>query len=136
MSDPVFPAFVFDRRSEIEREQGYLLAGQLFIELPGAAGKEPSQLNKRHKRLIVDLISRLKQSAASGQMPANSVLIGWRGGRKPENAVDTDDNVAMAPWLDRCVVIALRIAESLGDEIAVDSDLMRQLGLGPWGWRQ
>jgi hypothetical protein len=33
-ADPVFPDFVFDRLTEVEREGGYLLAGQLIVNQP------------------------------------------------------------------------------------------------------
>jgi hypothetical protein len=55
------------------------------------------------------------------------MVIGWRGGKRPANAVDVENDEIMKAWVDRSVIIALRVDYDRRDYVVADSDLMRQL---------
>jgi hypothetical protein len=124
MSKPIMPVFAFERRMDIERECGFTLAGQLVVDTP-----RKHVHNKRSKQTIVNIIATLKRMAAAGQLPDGrmAMVYGWPGGRKPHDAVDTDDDAVMAAWAALSLVIALRLGESFGDQIPIDSDVMQQM---------
>ena len=127
---PVMPAFMFERRSHVEHEAGFILAGQLVVDLP--KGTEPTE---RHKRMVQDIINQLTAEARSGFMPADAVVCGWHGGTKPPNAVDTnidtnDDKIIRA-WIERSLTIGVRVdPRPPSDEgPRLDSDALAQMGL-------
>jgi hypothetical protein len=55
------PAFLFIRLRDIEVEGGYVLAGQLILDLP--KGTKPK---KKHERYIRDIIGHLTDQFRSG----------------------------------------------------------------------
>lgn len=124
MSKPIMPVFAFERRKQIEREGGFMLAGQLIVDIRKEdANKESS------KQTIKCIIQLVKQAAGRVPDGAHAIIFGWPGGSKPANAVDTDDDAAMTAWVRRSTVIALRIGEIDDDDmVTIDSDVMRQMG--------
>ena len=76
------PAFVFERRSHVELEAGFVLADQLIVDIP--KGTKPKV---RHQRMVNKIIQRLTAEAQSGRMPTDALIFGWDGGVKPPNAV-------------------------------------------------
>jgi hypothetical protein len=92
---PEMPAFVFERRRHVEQEAGFILAGQLIVDIP--KGTKPKG---RHKRMIAKIVQQLTAEAQSGHMPVDALVFGWRGGLKPPNAVDTHDDEMMSDWVE------------------------------------
>jgi hypothetical protein len=122
---PVFPAFVFQRRSHVENEAGFILAGQLIVDIPKST--EP---NEHEQAMIQGIIKQLLAKVKSGSVPADAELIGWRGGAKSENAVDIDNNELMSAWADRSLIIALRVdTRDSGEGLHLDSDVLAQMGM-------
>ena len=115
------PVFVFQRRPHIEREGGFTLAGQLVVDVP----KEHAD-KKRSRKLIMSIVFELEQARVAGRL-SGDMTIGWRNGRKPDDAVDVHDDAVMAPWAARSTVIALRLGGVAGDKIPIDSDAMSQI---------
>ena len=58
------PAFVFERRSDIELETGLILAGDLVIDIP-----KHVQLEERHQRLIMENIVGLLIKMTNPERP-------------------------------------------------------------------
>ena len=121
---PVMPAFVFERCSHVEREAGFILAGQLIVDLP-----KDTKIEGRHESMIQSIITQLLAEARSGFMPADALVSGWPGGTKPDNAVDTDNDALMTPWADRSLNIALRIYLRDDGIVCTDSDMLAHMGL-------
>jgi hypothetical protein len=121
---PTMPVFVFGRRSDIERETGLILAGQLIVDIPKT--KTPK---RRQQRMIAEIVERLTADARSGQMPADAMVYGWPGGSKPANAVDVDNDALMASWAKDRLVIAVRVDPRDDGHLRVDSDMLLQMGL-------
>jgi hypothetical protein len=116
------PVFAFQRRSDIERETGFDLAGQLIVDIP--KGREFK--NKRNKKLLQEIIRELQQMAAADRMPPDALLFGWANGRKPDDAADTSDDALMTAWAKRSINIVLRLGDPLGDgSILIDNEAMR-----------
>jgi hypothetical protein len=119
--EPTFPLFVFARRHDIEIEAGFVLAGNLIVDIPKGL------MGHRQKKMIQKIIGGLL--ARSSEMPDDALVYGWAHGAKPADAVNVDDDAQMAAWADRCVKIGVRIDPRNDGKIRVDSDLERQLGL-------
>jgi hypothetical protein len=113
----VYPTFVFDRRHDIELETGVVFAGTLVIDLPN---KKPKQSDIQ---LIEEIIQHVLEAARSGQVPINGMMFGWDGGRKPINAVDTDDDTLMAAWAKDRLHIVVRINPRNDGLLYVDSEI-------------
>jgi hypothetical protein len=90
---PVMPAFVFDRRRSAELEAGFVLAGQLIVDLPKRRSLKP-----RHARQVGAIVQMLVAEARSRGLPEDGMVIGWAGGVKPEGAVDVHDDAIMGAW--------------------------------------
>jgi hypothetical protein len=120
----VMPLFVFDRRSHVEREAGFILAGQLFVDVPNKA-----KLKGRDHRNIREIIGHLTSEAQSGRMPIDGMVVGWHGGVKPPNAVDVRDDAIMAAWAAKAVSIVVRIDPRKDGRMRTDSDMLRQMGM-------
>jgi hypothetical protein len=120
MGEEIYPVFVFDRRHDIELETNIALAGTLFVE-------------RRHEQMIPEIMRQIIEARRSGQMPTNSITIGWDGGRKPINAVDTDDDALMAAWVKNCLSIRVRIDPRINPRKGVfapfDSEMLADIGL-------
>jgi hypothetical protein len=123
---PVMPAFVFQRHSHVEQEAGFILAGQLVVDLP--KGTEPTE---RTKGMVQDIVNQLTAEARYGFMPADTVVCGWHGGAKPPNGVDIDNDDLMSAWVERSLTIAVRVdPRPPSDEgPRLDSDALAQMGL-------
>jgi hypothetical protein len=121
---PTMPVFVFGRRSDIERETGLILAGQLIVDIPKT--KKPK---RRQQRMIVEIVERLSAAARSGQMPADAMVYGWPGGCRPANAVDVHNNALMAAWAKDRITIAVRIDPRNDGHLRLDSDMLLEMGL-------
>src|SRR5271169_4802999 len=100
----IFPMFVFDRRSHVEREVGYILAGQLIVDIPDA-----KTLKRRHQRLVEEIIDQLIADAQSGRMAEDALVFGWHGGARPPNAVDVTNDTIITAWVKRSMVIDVRV---------------------------
>jgi hypothetical protein len=81
-------------------------------------------------RMICQIIQRLSAIAQSGRMPNDALIYGWPGDCRPANAVDTNNDEIMTAWVDRSLVIGVRV-DPRGDtnSLRIDSDMMRQCGL-------
>ena len=122
---PIMPAFVFERRSHIEREAGFILAGHLIVDIP-----KTKKLRGRDQRMINQFIQRLTTDAQSGSMPADALVFGSHGDVKPPKAVDTKNDAIMSAWAARSVSITVRIDPRPFDgRMRVDSEVLRQMGL-------
>jgi len=121
---PTMPLFVFARRRDIEIETGLILAGQLIVDLPKR--KKPK---RRHQQMIAEIVQRLTAEARSGQMPDDVLVIGWHGGRRPDNAIDVDNDALMAAWAKERVVIGVRVDPRNDGLLRIDSDMALQMDL-------
>jgi hypothetical protein len=120
----VMPAFVFVRYRDIELEGGFVLAGRLFVDIPAR-----SKPKKRDWRMVQTTIRELATRARSGSMPQDAIIVGWPGGEKPPNAVDTRNNEIMAAWAEKSTVFAVRVDPHNDGLVRFDSDLLASLGL-------
>jgi hypothetical protein len=121
----VMPAFVFHRRRHVELEAGFILAGQLIVDIPKT--KKPKE---RDRRMVMKIIQQLTAEAQSGRMPIDGLIFGWHGGVKPPNAVDTNDDAIMSAWADRSMIIGVRVDPRPNDgSLRLDSDALAQMGL-------
>ena len=121
-TNKVFPGFALQRRRHVELEANLLLAGQLIVDIPRAL-KE----TRGHRRMVKDIIRTLLEYRRSGTMPDDSMVFGWRDGKRPANAVDVKNDEIMKAWVDRSLIIALRVDYDRRDYVVADIDLMRQL---------
>jgi hypothetical protein len=127
----VMPAFVFERSRHVELEAGFVLAGQLIVDIP------KGKLKGRHKRIVQGIIQRLTTEARSGRMPTDALVFGWHGAAKlakeglarPPNAVDTSNDEIMSAWAARSIVCAVRVDPRNDGLMRFDSDVLRQMGL-------
>jgi len=125
----IFPAFAFQRRRHVELEAGFILAGQLIVDIPKPKGTK--KLKRRHQRLIEGIIQQLTARARSGLMPDDALVWGWHGGARPPNAVDTSNDAIIAAWAKRSVVIGVRVdrRQPHPDGPRLDSDALAQMRL-------
>jgi hypothetical protein len=65
----------------------------LYLDGPKLNG---AGLPKKTRKEADAIVPRLTKAAQSGLLPHDGIAIGWRGGREPVNAVDTDDDALMA----------------------------------------
>jgi hypothetical protein len=121
----IMPVFVFMRRRDIERENGFILAGQLIVDIPRSR-KKPK---RREQQMITEIVQLLSANAQSGQMPDDAVVYGWPGGCRPANAVDVDNDALMASWAKERIVIVVRIDPRNDGYLRIDSDALLQMGL-------
>ena len=124
MTEPIMPLFVFKRRMDIERERGFTLAGKLLVAIGSSKpkpGEDELMADPAAQARICSIIQLLRRLAEQDKLPDGSFvrIIGWPGGRKPDNAVDTDDDAVMAAWAARAAVIVV----TSGDKIPIDSDV-------------
>jgi hypothetical protein len=71
----IMPAFVFWRRRNIELEEGFILAGRLFMDIPRRA-----KLKGADRRMIATIVRKLTEKAQSDQMPDDAIVYGWGDG--------------------------------------------------------
>jgi hypothetical protein len=103
----VFPVFVFTRRRVIETPDR-ILAGLLHLNNFG----QP-RLSHRARRELAEIIHGLTADAQAGRLPLDGVVIGWPGdGRKPMDAADVFDPLAMSSWNARAFTVAVRVDRS------------------------
>jgi hypothetical protein len=126
----IMPAFVFGRRRDIELEAGFILAGQLFVDI-----RKRKKLKPSHERKIGSIIQELLHLVQSWEMPETAIIYGWPDGKRPPDADQIiDDNDLMAAWAKDRIGIVLRVSPRDSSEgLRLDSDLMRQAGLAPDG---
>ena len=100
---PVFPVYLFERRRHADDPE-IDFVGRLFFNAFGH-----QVLTKRARREVTDIIAHLQNEVRAGRLPLDDVIIGWPGtGRRPLNAIDTDDEAAMQRWRKRAFKIELR----------------------------
>src|SRR5262245_28857641 len=98
----VMPEFVFQRRRHIEIEAGYILAGQLIVDIP------KGKLNKRRQRRINKMLQMLTDMVQSGQMQNDAMIYAWPRGQRPINADEiVDDDALMAQWAKTRIIIGV-----------------------------
>jgi hypothetical protein len=114
-----YPLFVFERQHEIERETGLTLAGYLIVDLPNS-----EKASRLEMEMVPEIVRRLVAEAQSGRMPTDAMVFGWRGGKRPTNAVDTNDAAVMTPWAKSRLSIMLRIDPRNDGYIRFDSEMM------------
>ena len=117
-SEEAMPFFVFERRRDIELEVGFILAGQLVVDFPRG-----TKLKKRQVRMINQIMDHLKARVLSGQMSDDARGICWRGGCRPANAVDTNNDEIMTAWANRSHVIGVRINDPPNRAQTIEADL-------------
>jgi hypothetical protein len=124
--EPVTPLFVFIRRRNIEFEAGFILAGQMIVDIPKS--EKPTE---HQQQVIAKVIRRLTDDAQSGRMPEDAILYGWPASEasRPANAIDIDDDAVMANWAKDRVVIGVRVDPRNDGYLRIDSDQLRQMGL-------
>jgi hypothetical protein len=128
---PIMPAFVFERRRDIELETGLLLAGHLIVDISSS-----KKLKGKRQHLIQWIVKILIAQARSGQMPDDAVIYGWPNGRRPDHADDTVGNhELMDRWAETRLRIGIRVDPRDDGMLRLDSDILRQIGLahGPSG---
>ena len=124
-----FPRFMFVRRRDIELKAGLLLAGNLILdEAKPRDGEAPPDLMKQE---VPAIVQRLTEMAQSALLPDDAMVIGWRGGREPVNAVDIDDDALLAAWAKGRLSIVLRIDPRDADDLRIDGDVFQQFGFIP-----
>jgi hypothetical protein len=124
---PVMPAFVFWRRRDIELEAGFILAGQLIVDLPNEG-----EVTQHEQEMVSAIVQQLTAAAQSGELSdANDLVVGWRSpdGCPPENAADIDDDALMSSWAKDRLAITVRVDPRDDGLLRVDSDMRRQLDL-------
>jgi hypothetical protein len=121
MSNQAYPAFVFQRDSRVEREAGFLLAGDLIVD--ARDDDEAAAMGQA--------ISQIIDEAKAGRLPDDALVFGWHGGSKPPNAVDTKDNAIMSAWADRSILTIVRIEPGNGEDgvLRIDDDVLRRMGI-------
>jgi hypothetical protein len=122
----VMPAFVFERRRDIELETGLILAGALVIDIP-----KHVKLEERHQRLIMEnIIGPLIKMTKSGEIPDSGIVFGWHNDCRPANADEiTDNRELISKWAEPMLKIAIRVDPRNDEFVRIDSDLARDLGL-------
>jgi hypothetical protein len=123
---PIMPVFLFARRSDIERESGLILAGQLVVDIPIPKRKKPK---RREQQMVVKIVQRLTADAQSGQMPDDALVCGWRGGCRPANAADIHDDALMLNWASDRLTVAVRVDPRTDGYLRIDNDALLQMGL-------
>jgi hypothetical protein len=123
----IMPAFVFERRRRIELEAGFILAGQLIVDI-----RKGKKLKPSHERRVQAIVASLLDFVQSGEMPEDALIYGWPDDKRPPDADETVDNDAlMAAWAKDRMAIVVRIDPRHASEgMRLDSDAMRQMGLG------
>jgi hypothetical protein len=122
----VMPAFVFHRRRDIELEAGFVLAGQLIVDI-----LTETELEGHHKQMLGSITKQLGEMVAANQMPDDAVIFGWPNGQRPANAdTITDNDKLMAAWAQDRLTIIVRVDPREDDgTLRLDSDIAKQLGL-------
>jgi hypothetical protein len=106
----VVPAFVFVREDDVEASDGYLLAGRLVVDIPEYDG----EMRDEDQGLIDEVLLLLSDHARLGRMPKKAYVVGWWGGARPSNAIDTNDNGLMSAWAADRMSVEVRIGGSRG----------------------
>jgi hypothetical protein len=127
-ADLIMPFFVFRRRSDIEREAGYSLAGTLIVDIPLrkikkiTANKPPPGLS--------DLAQNLVDMSKDGRMPADGVTFGWPHPAPPYGDEIQDDHELMKAWTKDKPVFFVRWGDQDPCDMRLDSDMLLCMGLG------
>jgi hypothetical protein len=122
----IMPKFVFIRNSAIEREGGYVLAGDLVVnERKPKHGKSPP---RRVQLIVRSILERLAEMA--GETAVDDVLVGWPAGDKPENAANIDLVALMRAWAKDRLTIGVRVDPRNDGLMRFDSDILRHMGVG------
>jgi hypothetical protein len=121
----VMPEFVFSRRRDIELETGFILAGDLFVDIPDGAEIESRY---RYQQICESIVQPLIEMAK--RMPDNAMmLIGWPLGNRPENADEiTDNNELMSAWAKRSLAMGIWIDPRDDGFVRINSDMAIEFG--------
>jgi hypothetical protein len=109
------PGFVFLRRHDVELEAGFILAGQLVLDLPKTA-----EMSEQLSEMITAILEKITEMAQSGEIPDEAIVSGWPNGHKP--TVDTDNDALLAAWAEDRLTIGVGFSP-------MDSDQLQQMGL-------
>ena len=121
----VMPAFVFERRRDIELETGLILAGDLLLYIPAGVDSD-----EHYQQTSPGIVQLLLERAKSKQMPDNGPVGAWHQGECPENATEILNNdKLMSVWAQRSMRIKLRVDPRKDGFMRIDSDIARGLGL-------
>jgi hypothetical protein len=96
------PTFVFHRRRDIELEAGFVLAGDLAVDI-----QKGTKLKAHDQQYIQHIVMQLTDFVQSGQMPDRDDLISGRSDR-PSNKDDINLKV-MKTWAQDRITIAVRV---------------------------
>jgi hypothetical protein len=105
------PDFIFGRRADIEREAGFVLAGQLVTDIPVG-----SKIRKADRRLIAQLIRQLVKLKRNDPWLHETGLWPRHSSKPPDGLSPPFDDELMRARCRRCIVIAIRV--SAGEEAA------------------
>jgi hypothetical protein len=101
---PVMPTFLFVREPDIEREGGFLLAGQLLF----VRNDTKWSLDEQERR-VAKIVIQLMDAAEAGTMPPTGMTWGWPSGTMPANAVLTNDEARIRAWMRERHAIKIRV---------------------------
>jgi hypothetical protein len=124
----IMPVFVFERRRDVELEAGYILAGDLVVNIPKP--KPSDEIPAQAQRMTAAIIQKLIGMFESGRIPDDAILYGWPASGRPPNAdqIISDDEL-IAAWASDRLIIGVRVAAQNDGYLRVDSDMLRQMGL-------
>lgn len=95
------PAFVFLRRHDIERADGYALAGTLIIDV-----HKDAPLGDREGNLLTDIGREL--AATRAMMTEDAIIFGWPDKTRPPDADEImEDHEALTDWAADRLTLAM-----------------------------
>jgi hypothetical protein len=68
----IMPVFVFERRRDVELEAGYILAGDLVVNIPKP--KPSDEIPAQAQRMTAAIIQKLIGMFESGRIPDDAIL--------------------------------------------------------------
>jgi hypothetical protein len=101
--EPVMPIFLFVREPDVEREGGFLLAGQLVF----VRNDTKWSLDEQEKR-VAEIVIPLIDAAEAGTLPPAGMTWGWPKGTE-HNAALTNDEARILPWMRERRAIKIRV---------------------------
>jgi hypothetical protein len=101
MTVPVYPYFYFKRERDVEINEGYALAGLLFLDEPELKAKGMSdELKKVADRIIWEIVNNIELD--------DEVFGAFLDEGNEADQVDVDNYDLIKPWADNCAKIVVR----------------------------